>query len=242
MGAIRTCLLLLALWQLPLPAEIVDRVVAAVGNRMISWSDLLAEADYQAFLAGHPPMEPMESARKESLRQESLRQESLRQESLGQESLRQESLRQVLSRLIDQVLLEQSHDTFPFSPPENGEIQERLEEIQKRFPDPEAYRKALAQHKLTEAVLVRRLEREANLMAFVEYRLRPLVSLDLAQVERYYNETLVPELHRQGQTEAPALSEVRESIEEILVQQEISRRLEEWLRELRERVAVKILL
>ena len=237
MGAIRTCLLLLALWQLPLPAEIVDRVVAVVGNRMISWSDLLAEADYQAFLAGHPPMEPMESARKESLRQE-----SLRQESLGQESLRQESLRQVLSRLIDQVLLEQSHDTFPFSPPENGETQGRLEEIRKRFPDPEAYRKALAQHKLTEAVLVRRLEREANLMAFVEYRLRPQVSLDPAQVERYYDETLVPELRRQGQAEAPALSEVRESIEEILVQQEISRRLEEWLRELRERVAVKILL
>ena len=232
MGSIRTCLLLLTLWQLPLPAEIVDRVVAVVGNQMISWSDLLAEADYQAFLAGHPPMEPMESARKESLGQE----------SLGQESLGQESLRQVLSRLIDQVLLEQSHDTFPFSPPENGEIQERLEEIQKRFPDPEAYRKALAQHKLTEAVLVRRLEREANLMAFVEYRLRPQVSLDLAQVERYYNETLVPELRRQEQTEAPALSEVRESIEEILVQQEISRRLEEWLRELRERVAVKILL
>ena len=79
-------------------------------------------------------------------------------------------------------------------------------------------------------------------MAFVEYRLRPQVSLDLAQVERYYNETLVPELRRQEQTEAPALSEVRESIEEILVQQEISRRLEEWLRELREHVAVKILL
>ena len=223
MGAIRTCLLLLALWQLPLPAEIVDRVVAAVGNQMISWSDLLAEADYQAFLAGqHPTQEPTESARKESLRRE--------------------SLRPVLSRLIDQVLLEQSRDTFPFSPPENGETQGRLEEIRKRFADPEAYRKALAQHKLTEAELVRRLEREANLMAFVEYRLRPQVSLDPAQVERYYHETLVPELRRQGQIEAPALSEVRESIEEILVQQEISRRLEEWLRELREHVAVKILL
>ena len=233
MGAIRTCLLLLALWQLPLPAEIVDRVVAAVGNRMISWSDLLAEADYQAFLAGQLPQEPKEP-------QEPM--ESDRKESLRQESLRQESLRPVLSRLIDQVLLEQSRDTFPFSPPENGETQGRLEEILKRFADPEAYRKALAQHKLTEAELVRRLEREANLMAFVEYRLRPQVSLDPAQVERYYNETLVPELRRQGQAEAPALSEVRESIEEILVQQEISRRLEEWLRELRERVAVKILL
>ena len=79
-------------------------------------------------------------------------------------------------------------------------------------------------------------------MAFVEYRLRPQVSLDPAQVERYYNETLVPALRRQGQAEAPALSEVREAIEEILVQQEISRRLEEWLRELREQVTVKILL
>jgi len=205
--------LLLALVALPLRAEIVDRILAVVGTRVITWSDVLAETNYQAFLGGQEPVTPDKSLPRDP----------------------------ILSRLIDQRLLEQERDALPLSFPDEGEAGRRLEEIRQRFPEPEAYQRALARYRLTEADLVARLEREANLMAFVERRLRPQVRLNPAEVEHYYSETLTPELRRQGQSAVPPLAEVRERIEQVLTEQEINRRLDEWLRDLRERRGIKIL-
>ena len=208
--------LLLALVVSPLRAEIVDRVLAVAGNRVITWSDMLAEARYQAFLLGQEPPASSELERKEAREP-------------------------MLSRLIDQRLLEQERDALPLFSPDEGEAKRRLEEIQRRFPSVDAYRQALARYRITEAELRERLAREANLMAFIERRLRPQVRLDPAEVERYYQETLAPELRRQGQTVIPPLPDVREKIEPVLAEQEMNRRLDEWLRDLRQRKKAKIL-
>ena len=48
-------LLLVSLIASAARAEIVDRVVAVAGSRVITWSDLAAEARYQAFLASEVP-------------------------------------------------------------------------------------------------------------------------------------------------------------------------------------------
>ena len=142
---------------------------------------------------------------------------------------------------MDQRLLEQERDALPLFSPEEGETERRLEEIQKRYPSADMYRQALARYRLTEAELRERLARETNLMAFIERRLRPQVRLDPAEVERYYQETLAPELRRQGQTVIPPLPDVREKIEQVLAEQEMNRRLHEWLRDLRQRRGSKIL-
>ena len=197
-------------------AEIVDRMVAVAGGRVITWSDLVAEARYQAFLANQEPPEPEELARPET----------------------QEP---ILARVIDQRLLEQDRDVLPFVPPDGGETDHRLDTLRGKFPSPEAYREALRRARLSEAELLARLERETNLLAFVDRRLRPQVRLDALETELYYRETLEPELRRQGQTEIPPLAEVREDIEEILSEQQMNGRLEQWLRDLRARMGVKIL-
>ena len=208
--------LLLTLTLSPLQAEIVDRILAVVGTRVITWSDVVAETNYQAFLGGRePPPTPDLTAR--------------------------EPNEPILSKLIDQRLLEQERDALPLSFLEEGDTGRRREEIRQRFPEPEAYRQALARYRLTEVELTERLEREVNLMAFIERRLRPQVRLDPARVESYYTEILVPELRRQGQSAVSPLSEVREKIEQVLTEQEINRRLEEWLRDLRARRAIKLL-
>ena len=211
--------LLLALVALPLRAEIVDRILAVVGNRVITWSDVVAEANYQAFLDSQEPVTPAKLLPREP----------------------REPKEPILSRLIDQRLLEQERDALPLLFPDEGEAGRRLEEIRQRIPEPEAYRRELARYRLTEADLVARLEREASLMAFIERRLRPQVRVNPAEVERYYAETLAPELRRQGQSAIPPLAEVRERIEQVLTEQEINRRLEEWLRDLRDRRGIKIL-
>jgi len=212
----KACFLLLGLTVLPLRAEIVDRTLAVVGDRVVTWSELMAEANYQAFLNGRQPPDTA---------------------GLGQ----RENWQPVLSRLIDQALLAQAQETFPFAPAEKGGAIRRLEEVRKQFPDGEAYRDALVRCKLTEAEVVSRLERETNLMAFVDYRLRPQVQLSSEEMEQYYRETLVPELRRQGQQYVPPLAEVRDQIEQILMQEKINRLLEQWLQDLRRRAVVKIL-
>ena len=197
-------------------AEIVDRIVAVAGNRVITWSDLEREACYRAFLANEAPPGPEELARAE---------------------VRDP----ILTRLIDQRLLEQDRDMLPFIPPDGSETDRKLDDLRKRYASPEAYRQALTRARLSEAELLARVERETNLMAFVDRRLRPQVRFDPLETELYYHETFEPELRRQGQTEVPELAEVREQIEEILAEQQMNGRLEQWLRDLRARMGVRIL-
>ena len=209
-------LLLAALVALAARAEIVDRVIAVAGSRVITWSDLAAEARYQAFLANRQPPGPDELARPE---------------------IRDP----ILSRLIDQRLLEEDRDVLPFIPADESETDHKLDDLREKFPSPEAYRQAMARAHLTEADLLARVEREANLMTFVDRRLRPQVRLDALETELYYHETFEPDLRRQGQAEIPPLSEVREKIENILAEQQMNLRLEQWLRDLRARLGVRIL-
>ena len=190
--------------------------MAVAGNRAITWSDLVAEANYQAFLAN--------------------------ERAPGPEDLAKPATRDpILMRLIDQRLLEQDRDLLPFIPPERIETDRKLDELRGKFGSPEAYREAMERAHLTEAELRARVERETNLMAFVDRRLRPQVRLGTLETALYYHETFEPELRRQGQTEVPPLDEVREKIEGILAEQQMNERLEQWLRDLRERMGTRVL-
>ena len=208
-------LLLMALAAFAARAEIVDRIVAVAGSRVITWSDLAAEGRYQAFLANEEPPGPEELARPEIQGP-------------------------ILTRLIDQRLLEQDRDVLPFIPPDESETDHKLDDLRGKFPTPEAYRQAMARARLTEADLLARVERETNLMSFVDRRLRPQVRLDALETELYYHETFEPELRRKGQTEIPELAEVREKIENILAEQQMNVRLDQWVRDLRARMGVRI--
>ena len=209
---------MVALLAFAAQAEIVDRIVAVAGNRVITWSDVLAEARYQAFVADFV---------------------ADRKPPGSDELTRPEVFEPILVRLIDQRLLEQDRDALPFDPPDRSETEQKLDEARRRFSSAEEYQQALARAGLTEEALVERLERETNLMAFVDRRLRLQVRLDSVETERYYRETLEPELRRKGQTEIPPLNEVREEIEEVLSAQQMNRRLEQLLRDLRARMGVK---
>ena len=192
-------LLLAALMAPGARAEIVDRMVAVVGGQVITWSDLAAEARYQAFLANEEPPGPDDVARPEILGP-------------------------ILTRLIDQRLLEQDRDVLPFAAPDGDETDHKLDDLRGKFSSPEAYRQAMARARLTEADLLARVERETDLMTFVDRRLRPQVRLDALETELYYHETFEPDLRRQGQTDIRELAEVRAEIEGIIAEQQMNQR------------------
>ncbi|MBI4441907.1 MAG: hypothetical protein HY649_00875 [Acidobacteria bacterium] len=215
---VSVCLLLLAFVS-EARSEIVDRILAVVGDRIFTWSAVRAEVSYDAFLNGQPPP-PQDLAELDG----------------------RANLRLVLSRMVDQALLEQERQLYSFQPPDNGQTQRRLQEIQNRFADLPSYQGALLRYGLQESQLSERLQRESDLLAFIQMRLRPQVQLDPGQVESYYNDVLVPELRRQGQPEIPALEQVRDQIEQLLNQQEVDRLLEQWIRQLRSRAKIRMFL
>ena len=208
----KTCALLIAIFSVTLSAEIVDRMVAVVEGRVITWSTMMAEANYRAFQNGQEPVRVLEG----------------------------EALGKIVSQIIDQMLLEKEMDNSPFvRPPTDGTGRRELEELRKRFPSAEAFQQALARYQLSEAGLIRRLELERAILSFIDYRLRPQVSVSAEMIETYYHGTLTPELIGGGNAQVPALEEVSSRIEQVLIQREINRLLEQWLEDLRSRAKVK---
>ena len=208
----------LLLVALPLRAEIVDRVLAVVSDRVIPWSEACAEAEYQAF---RDALDPPTCA------------------ASGAPDAKSPALQSALSRLTDQALLEQAMLRSPFAPPPQEESQEELQQLQQSFADLDAYRAALARYHLTEEAVRERAAREQALLAFVDSLLRPQIRIEAAAMERYYEEEFVPEMRRQSSGQPPPLEAVREQIEEILTQQEINRLLETRLEELRRSTTIK---
>lgn len=206
----------LALWAtgFTAQAEIVDRIVAVVDGRVIAWSAAMAEANYQAFRNGQEPLRALEV----------------------------EALGKIVSQMIDQSLLEREMEHSLFSPPLSNSPEEKAREIAKRYPNREAYVTALARFGLNEAEVKRRLELESTILLFVEDRLRPQVQIEPAAIESYYRETLLPQIAKGGKASTPALSEVSAGIEQVLVQKEINRLLEELLSQLRSRAKIILML
>jgi hypothetical protein len=213
-------------------SEIVDRIVAVVhqsmlgapaaAGKIITWSAAYEEARYRAFQTGKEP--PLWSTA-----------------SLNGSP----QLRETVSQLVDQLLLEMELEHSPIAPSADEDVSDRMQEIANRYQDPETFRGELARYDLSEGWLTNRLRREKQLMEFVEFTLRPDVRLTEEQIVKYYESTLLPQLARNTQvtdpaTGPPSIGEVREQIQEILIQQEIDGRLEEWLLRLRSSARISI--
>jgi len=196
----------------PESGQTVDRVVASVGNTAITSSDVENELRLELFLEG---------------------------KSLTDADPDTATLDEVRDRLIDRVLLDEEARAGEIKvTPDNPAVDQRLDEIRKKFPNLAAYQAGLKALPMTEAGLRRNLAEQQTILQLVDQRLRPEATVEPSEIEAYYRKTLAPELARQGEP-APPLAEVRDRIREILVQQKIGGLLEDWLKRLRAAREVK---
>ncbi len=195
---------LLALLAVAAPAEIVDRIVATVGRRVITLSQVQEAWRVERLLNQQPP-QPLDAS----------------------------LVREVADRLLNQALLAQEMEASRFPHVSGSEIEARMAEIRQSYGGEAGFRQALEKHQVEEQALRRRVELEENLNRFIELRFRPIVQVDEPAIERYYRETLLPQLRQRGSSQTPQLDEVRERIEEVLVAQRINGELANWIKELR---------
>lgn len=186
--------------------QMLDRVVASVGNTAITSSDVKREYRLELLLDG---------------------------KSVAAADPDTSTLKQVRERMIDRVLLEEEARASEIMVAVNDpSVDQRLDEIRKKFPNAAAYHDDLNVLGITEADLRQDLAEEETIMQLVDQRLRPEATVDAPEIEAYYQNTFVPEASRQGQ-HPPPVAEVTDRIREILVQQKINGLLEDWLRRLR---------
>jgi hypothetical protein len=193
-------------------AEVLDRVVAVVEGHPILASEWDDAVRYECFLNRCVP-----------------------------EQLTAADRRATLDRMIDQRLIEQEMKLEDPRPARADEIAKKVAELKSQSvhagnpsssEGPAEWNRALAWYGLTEREIEDHVARQLNVLRFVDRRFRPTTQIDATQVERYYNETLMPELERTGAPDPP-LSEVAGQIRELLTQKAIDEQLTLWLEALR---------
>jgi hypothetical protein len=79
-----------------------------------------------------------------------------------------------------------------------------------------------------------------TVLSFIEERFELGVDIKSDQIQTYYDKTLVPEYQRQHAS-PPKLASISSEIREVLLQQQISKLLQDWLKSLRAQGSVVVL-
>ncbi len=150
--------LVAAFAALSLRAEIVDRIAASVGNRVITESEVMEEIRVGAFLDGSPL------------------------------DFTAEQKRRAVDRLVDQELIRKEivFTQFPF--PSESDIKPLYAQVRDRYPEQAAYEAALHKYGLTDADLRQHLQWQLMMLRFIEYRFQPSVQVSDTEIASEYRD------------------------------------------------------
>lgn len=194
-------------------AQILDRVVASIGLKAITASDVEQEYRIESFLDAQWPAPPPNSATLASARE----------------------------RLTYQVLLTREENPGPTEIAESERsATRRMASLRKEFAHPEDFQRALKDLGMTETEVVARIAQQELLLGLVDQRLRPAASPSDDEITDYYRSTFVPEFQKKnGGAPAPPLSGVEGQIREVLTQKRMNELLDQWIEELKPATTVR---
>jgi len=194
---------------------VLDRVVAVVNGDLILESDLDEEARMSAF----QPFADRTAVTRE----------------------------QLVERLIDRDLILQQIRLQPQAQIMDAQVDAELRVLRKNIPECAAYgcetdagwEKFVAAQGFTAEELRERWRQRMEVLRFVEARFRMGIRISQTEMDAYYKGTLVPAYEKERVT-PPAEAAIADRIQEILLQQQVDRLLDDWLTSLRAEGSVKI--
>jgi len=194
----------------------LDRVVAIVNGDLILQSDVDAEERFAAF-------QPFRVGRQ-----------------ITQDKLTE--------RLIDRTLILQQMALDPEPPITDAEVDAEIATLRKTIPKCAAYhcetapgwQKFVADQGFTMDELKERWRSRMEVLRFIEERFRMGIRISQAEVDDYYNKTMLPEYQKEKATPPPE-SAIADKIQELLLQQQVDKLLDDWLASLRAQGSVRIL-
>ena len=158
------------------------------------------------------------------------------------------SREKAIERLINRRLLLQQAKLQPQPPVTEDDISKQIDELRHEIPDCKAqfhcetdagWARFLAEHSMTINELRARWRERMEALQFVEVRFRSGIRISPAEIQSYYEKSMLPQYKRQGVT-PPKLEAISGRIEEVLLQQQVSALLGDWLKSLRAQGAVQV--
>ena len=191
--------------------EIIDRIAASVGNRVITASDLDRELRVAAFQDGVKA--DFSPARK----------------------------RAAVEAMIEQKLIQTELANSRYPLPDPAELAPAIEQFKKtHFKDDQQYRAALAGYGITEEDFKELLLWQRTLLLFIQVRFETGVQLDAQDVEEYLTRTVKPAAEAAHPGQPVSLEDYRDQIERTLTGQRADREMDTWLRDVRRRTNVVV--
>jgi len=194
---------------------VLDRVVAVVNGDLILESDL----DEETRMAAFQPFADRTAVTRE----------------------------QLVERLIDRDLILQQIRLQPQAQIMDAQVDAELRVLRKNIPKCAEYgcetdagwEKFVAAQGFTAEELRERWRQRMEVLRFVEARFRMGIRISQTEMDAYYKGTLVPAYEKERVT-PPAEAAIADRIQEILLQQQVDKLLDDWLTSLRAEGSVKI--
>ena len=196
--------------------ETLDRVVAAVNGEILLASDVDAESRFQGLRIGcDAAVTPPSCAIQET------------NEKLLQRLIDQHLIREQMVAVEQPVLSDDQLDT---------EIAALAAEIPACSSEPctpaDQWARFLREQGFTPASFRAYWRQRQILLAFIDQRFRPDITVSREEIEHYYSDVLLPQYHAAARP-APPLNSIRQTIGSILTEQAVTRLLDDWLAVLR---------
>ena len=191
--------------------EIIDRIAASVGNRVITASDLDRELRVAAFQDGVKA--DLSAARK----------------------------RTAVQSMIEQKLIQTELANSRYPLPDPAELVPAIEQFKKaHYKDDQQYRAALAEYGITEGDFKELLLWQRTLLLFIQVRFETGVQLGTQDVEEYFAKTVKPAAEAAHPGQPVSLEDYRDQIERTLTGQRADQQMDVWLREVRRRTNIVV--
>lgn len=194
----------------------MDRIVAVVNNDLILESDVDAEQRFAAFT----PLRPDSTETRDKL----------------------------IDRLIDRDLILQQMRLQPQPPVSDADVDAELASLKKSIPECAAYHcetaegwaKFCADHGFTVAEVRERWRTRMDVLRFIEQRFRMGIRITQPEIDAYYKDKLLP-AYRKDNIAPPPEPSITERIQELLLQQQVTGLLDDWLKALRAQGSVRFM-
>lgn len=208
-GGVTTKALLVAMLCLAASAETIDRIAVAVGNRVVTVSDIDRQSRLSAFQSGTKP-EVGASAR-----------------------------RKIAESMVDQMLVRRELETARYPEPDAAEVEALLKNFKdEQYSSDADYRRALTEYGLTETDLKEQLLWQRRFLSFISVRFRPAVQVSDQEVRDYFEKTVLPAAQVANPDAKFTLEEFRDRILSKLTGDRVDQATETWLAEVRGRTEI----
>lgn len=142
-----------------------------------------------------------------------------------------------LDVMIDERLIAQEAARIPTSQITQDEIDKKRTDLIKGFRSEAEFRQRVGSVGLTPQKIDELLRQRILIDRFVDFRFRSFILVTEQEIRRYYEETLAPEVRKQGQI-PPPLDQVRDGIVPILKERKMEDEETRWLASARQRADI----